>query len=155
VFINGKTVAKSLQFHFHVSLLLPSHESFFDLFDLIVIIKSLRLSEMIKVDIFLYCYTNLRNYYCKEIGGIFMALWRHTICEKTMDEPGQPVKCPFSTIPLCPNPTLGFTYRCLDIWECQSCGWLFDSVNQPTRCPSQSAIPCSNPTGGTFRKECD
>lgn len=84
-----------------------------------------------------------------------MAIWKHTVCGESVDDPGEPVVCPRKTIPECNNPTLGFDAIRSNVWKCKSCDWLFVGEASPTECPSVNAQPCSNIGGGTFQKVCD
>jgi hypothetical protein len=87
-----------------------------------------------------------------------MAIWKHTICAESFEDPGTPVRCPLDVIPTCENPTAGFDLVNPSepyVWKCKSCGWLVESEVTPSQCPSVTDEPCPDPEGGSFSKTCD
>jgi hypothetical protein len=84
-----------------------------------------------------------------------MAIWRHSICDYPIDNPGELDTCPHGVIPECEDPYAGFEAIRLNVWECKSCHWLVVKSEEPLKCPSIDAEPCSDPDGGTFSKICD
>ncbi len=89
-----------------------------------------------------------------------MAEWLHSECQQMFDSGDvTPTTCPDTNIPVCPNPTEGFTVRCANVdpgvWKCEACGWIMRSSTQPDYCPAgRTTHNCTKPTEGTFTEIC-